>query len=167
MGNLFQRESKDCRSFQDALEELPVKGNARLSAEEWIAELPAAEVKHAGECVTCHTALEEFAETRNALAGMATVEAGPWFVSRVMAAIATKEREDAVQDGVWNSVRRLAPRLVAVSALLLVVGGSWALEQTRTDVATANGRSGDMVFDSSVVPASYDDGLGTIYQVRP
>jgi anti-sigma factor RsiW len=168
MGNLFNRESKYCRSFRDAMDELPVKGNARISVQAWLDELPAAEAKHAGECEACRTALEGFAETRNALARMAVPAAGPWFTSRVMAAITAKEREDAVQDGVWNGVRKLAPRLVAVSALLLVVGGSWALEQSQRDVATADGRgSGDMVFDSSVVPTWYDDGLGTIYEVRP
>lgn len=167
MENLLDRESKACRSFRDALEELPVKGDARMSVQERLEQLPASEAKHAEECEACRTALEEFAETRNALARMAMPVAGPWFTSRVMAAIAAKEREDAVQDGVWNSVRKLAPRLVAVSALLLVVGGSWALEQSRRDVATADGRSGDMVFDSSVMPTWYDDGLGTIYEVRP
>lgn len=167
MGNLFNRENKDCRSFQNAMDELPVKGNARMSAQECLEELPAGEAKHAGECEACRTALEEFAETRNALAGMVLPEAGPWFTSRVMAAIAAKQREDEVQDRVWIGVRKLAPRLVAVSALLLVVCGSWAVEQSRKEVATADGRGGDMVFDSSVTPTWYDDGLGTINEVRP
>lgn len=166
MGNLFQRESKDCRSFRDALEELPVKGDARMSAEEWRGELPAEDAAHLGSCAACREALEEFAETRNALAGMKAPEAGPWFTARVMAAIAAREEEEEA-DGVWISVRRLAPRLVAVSALLLVVGGSWAVQQTRRDVATAEGRNGDIVVDSSSAPPSYDDGMGTLSEVRP
>ena len=161
MGNLFQRESEECRKFRDALDELPLEGNAR-SLEEWREELPDEEAAHERACTACQAALEQFAETRDALAGMATPEAGPWFTARVMAAIAAKEKED----GVWISVRRLAPRLVAVSALLLVVGGSWALEQ-RSRESIAERRSGDVVFDSPGSATWYDDGLGTMNEVRP
>lgn len=164
MGNLLNRDEANCRRFLDALEELPLSGGTRKSAEEWRAELPEAEDEHAGRCEVCRTALEGFAETRNALTGVVAHEPGPWFTARVMAAINAREEKE---DGVWISVRRLAPRLVAVSALLLVLGGSWALELRKTDGLNAERRSGDMVFDSSVAPTSYDDGLGMTIEVRP
>jgi hypothetical protein len=164
MGNLLNRDEANCRRFLDALEELPLSGGTRKSAEEWRAELPEAEDEHAGRCEVCRTALEEFAETRNALTGVAVHEPGPWFTARVMAAINAREEKE---DGVWIGVRRLAPRLVAVSALLLVLGGSWALELRKTDGLNAERRSGDMVFDSSVAPTWYDDGLGMTIEVRP
>jgi hypothetical protein len=165
MGNLLKRDEQNCRRFLDALEELPLSANTRKSAEEWRAELPEVEEEHAGRCEACRTALEEFAETRNALAGVTVQEAGPWFTVRVMAAI--NAREEEARDGVWISVRRLAPRLVALSALLLVLGGSWALELRKTEGMNAERRGGDLVFDSSVAPTSYDDGLGTTSEVRP
>ena len=165
MGNPLNREEKNCRRFLDALEELPLSGNTRMSAEEWRAELPEVEEVHAGTCEACRAALEEFAATRNALAGMTVQEAGPWFTVRVMAAI--NAREEEARDGVWISVRRLAPRLVALSVLLLVLGGSWALELRRTEGMNADRRGGDLVFDSPVAPTSYDDGLGTTSEVRP
>jgi len=167
MGNLLNRDEKNCRRFLDALEELPASGNLRKSAEEWLAELPEADEEHAGSCEACRTALEEFTETRNALSGMTVPKAGPWFAARVMAAISAREREEEARDGVWISVRRLAPRLVALSALLLVLGGSWALELRKTDRMNAERRGGDMVFDSSVAPTWYDDGLGVTSEVRP
>jgi hypothetical protein len=167
MGNLLNRDEQNCRRFLDALEELPVSGNMRKSAEEWRAELAEAEVAHAGGCEACRTALEEFAETRNVLAGIAVQEAGPWFTARVMAAINAREKEEEVRDGVWISVRRLAPRLVALGALLLVLGGSWALEQRKTERMNPERRGSDMVFDSSVAPTWYDDGLGMTSEVRP
>jgi hypothetical protein len=167
MGNLLNREEENCRRFLDALEELPASGGATMSAEEWRAELPEAEEAHAGSCEACRTALEEFAETRNALAGITVQEAGPWFTARVMAAINAREKEEEAQDGVWISVRRLAPRLVALSALLLVLGGSWALELRSKEGMNAERRGGDMVFDSSVAPTWYDDGLGMTSEVRP
>jgi predicted anti-sigma-YlaC factor YlaD len=165
MGNLLKRDEENCRRFLDALEELPPSGNTRKSAEVWRAELSEAEEEHAGHCEACRTALEEFAETRNMLAGVAVQEPGPWFTARVMAAI--NAREEETRDGVWISVRRLAPRLVALSALLLVVGGSWALELRKTDRLNAERRGGDMVFDSSTAPTWYDDGLGMTIEVRP
>jgi len=167
MGDLMHRENADCRKLLDALEALPVDGGIRLSAEEWRVELPAEEAAHAAGCEACRTALEEFAETRNSLAGIEVQEAGPWFTARVMAAIAAKEREDEIQDSVWIYVRRLAPRLVAFSALLLVVGGGWALQQRNTDLARTEHHGGDMVFDSSTAPTWYDDGLGAMNEVRP
>jgi hypothetical protein len=167
MGNPLNRDEVNCRRFLDALEELPANGNTRMSAAEWRTELPVAEEEHAGRCEACRTALEEFAETRNALSGMTAPEAGPWFTARVMAAINAREREEEARDGVWISVRRLAPRLVALSALLLVLVGSWALELRKTEGMNTERRGGDMVFDSSIAPTWYDDGLGMTSEVRP
>jgi anti-sigma factor RsiW len=167
MGNPLNRDKQNCRRFLDALEELPLSGGLRKSAEEWRAELPEGEDVHAGSCEACRTALEEFAETRNALAEAPVEKPGPWFATRVMAAISAREQEEEVRDGVWISVRRLAPRLVALSALLLVLGGSWALELRKTEGMNAERRGGDMVFDSSTTPTWYDDGLGTTSEVRP
>ena len=167
MGNLLNRDEEICRRFLDALEELPPSGNTRKSAEEWRAELPEAEEEHAGRCEACRMALEDFAETRNALAGVTVQGAGPWFTARVMAAINAREKEEEARDGVWISVRRLAPRLVALSALLLVLGGSWALELRKTDRLNAERRGGDLVFDSSAAPTWYVDGLGATSEVRP
>jgi predicted anti-sigma-YlaC factor YlaD len=167
MGNLLKRDEENCRRFLHALEELPPSGSTRKSAEEWRAELPEAEEEHAGRCESCRTVLEEFAETRNALSGIAVQEPGPWFAGKVMAAINAREREEEARDGVWISVRRLAPRLVALSALLLVLGGSWALELRKTEGMKVERRGGDMVFDSSVAPTWYDDGLGITTEVRP
>jgi hypothetical protein len=167
MGNLLQRENENCERFRDALEALPVDGNPRRSAEAWRAELPEAEARHAGECTLCESALEEFAETRSALAGMTLAQPGPWFTARVMAAINAREREQETRDGVWISVRRLAPRMVAFSALLLILGGGWAVQQQSNDTVKMNRRGGDVVFDSPSTPTWYDDGLNTMNEVRP
>lgn len=151
MGKLFGRENESCERFRDALDALPVV--------EWRAELPAAEAKHLETCESCRTVLEEFAETRSALTELALPEPGPWFAKRVMAAIDAKEREEEAADGVWISVRRLAPRIVAVSALLLVLGGSWAVQQRNRDLANVEGKGWDMVFDSPAGPTLYDDSV--------
>jgi hypothetical protein len=167
MGNLVNRDEQNCRSFLDALEELPLNGGTRRSAEELLVELPEAQGEHAGGCAACRAALEEFAETRNALAGIVVHEPGPWFATKVMSAINAQEQEEEARDGVWISVRRLAPRLVALSAVLLVLGGSWAFELRNSDGLNAERRGGDLVFDSSVAPGSYDEVFGVTNEVRP
>jgi anti-sigma factor RsiW len=167
MGNLLQRENENCERFRDALDALPLGESPRRSAGEWRAELPEAEARHGAECAACLTALEEFAETRNLVAGMPLAQPGPWFTARVMAAINSREREEESRDGVWISVRRLAPRMVVFSALLLILGGSWAVQQQSNDTATVDRRTGDVVFDSPVAPTWYDDGLSTMNEVRP
>jgi predicted anti-sigma-YlaC factor YlaD len=167
MENLSNRDEQYCRSFLDALEELPLNGGTRRSAEELRVELPEKQGEHLSGCETCRTALEEFAETRNALAGIVVHEPGPWFATKVMAAINAQEQEEEARNGVWINVRRLAPRLVALGALMLVLEGSWALELRKTDGLNAERRGGDLVFDSSVAPGSSDEVFGITNEVRP
>jgi len=50
MGNLFHRENETCRSFRDALEELPVNRGRQMSAEEWLGEVLAEDAEHAEAC---------------------------------------------------------------------------------------------------------------------
>lgn len=126
----------NCQQFLDELEGLPVEVNGETTLESVRASLVGAARQHAGECANCRESLEEFAETRRMLRRLAqpAPEAGPWFVKRVMGAIAAKENElDERRTGVWTSVRRLAPRLAAVGAVLLMLGGSWAYEQNQAE----------------------------------
>jgi len=125
-----------CTEFLEELERLPSGLPGRNPAGNWRERLPPAAREHTVKCAECAAALEDFAETRAAMAGMAerVAEPGLWFVSRVMAAIVAKERELEEQtNGVWISVMRLAPRLAAFAAVLLVLGGTWALELRRAE----------------------------------
>ena len=125
-----------CDAFLAELDRLPAGLPGRLTAGDWRELLPQEAREHAGSCANCEAALEDFAETRQALAGMAESlpEPGPGFVGRVMAKIRAQERELEEQaNGVWISVMRLAPRLAALAAVLLVLGGTWALELRRAE----------------------------------
>ena len=165
MVNPLNRENENCKRFREELESLPTGEQTRRNVEEWRAELPVAEARHLASCQECLQALEEVVETREALAGYTTPEPGPWFKTRVMAAIAAQEREEEATDGVWMYVRRLAPRVVALSALLLALGGSWAVQQRNRDVASSKG--GDIVFDGTPGQNLYDDSLTSVSEVRP
>jgi len=127
----------ECQEFLSELEELKLEASQPVTARAVQAELPEMAKQHALHCEQCAVALEDFATTREALREMKTLsEPGPWFVTRVMAAIKSAENEiEEKRDGVWISVRRLAPRLAAFAALLLVLGGTWAMELQRREAA--------------------------------
>lgn len=128
----------NCERFLEELEQLPAGLPGKATAGDWREMLPEEAREHATACAKCKAALEDFAETRQALAGMAESlpEPGQWFASRVMAKIRAQEQEMEEQaNGVWISVRRLAPRLAAFAAVLLVLGGTWALELRRAEHA--------------------------------
>jgi hypothetical protein len=54
----------------------------------------------------------------------------PWFVPRVMAAIAARESELRRSVDTWVIVPKLARRLTWVSALALVLAGTWLFGQS-------------------------------------
>jgi len=125
-----------CEDFLSELENIPVDGPA---TRELLAEVLEEARRHASECANCAEAVRVLAETREALAGMKAgqTEPGPWFVTRVMRAITAKEEEiEESRNSVWLGVRRLAPRMAAFAAVLLVLGGTWAMELRRTDRQT-------------------------------
>jgi hypothetical protein len=171
MRNLLNREEENCRRLRDALEELPAAGDAEVSVEECLGELSEAGRAHVMSCEACREALEELVETRIALRPMAalTPDAGPWFTARVMSAIAAKEKEEALTetDGVWLNVRKFAPRLAAVSVLLLIIGGTWVVQLRQAEAQQASKRTGDFVFDASTSPVWSDDGITSGFEVRP
>jgi hypothetical protein len=133
-GNCIRPE---CQKFLSELEELKLEAGKPATARAVQTELPEMAKQHALRCEGCAVALEDFATTREALLEMkALSEPGPWFVTRVMAAIKSAENDiEERKDGVWISVRRLAPRLAAFAALLLVLGGTWAMELRRRETA--------------------------------
>jgi len=119
----------NCQLLLEQLEQLP-----RESAGDLSELLPPQVREHAANCPSCQAALQDLIETRQAFAPLraSAHEPSPWFVSRVMAAIRAKEKELEEQaDGVWLYVMRLAPRLTAFAAVLLVFGGTWAMQLHR------------------------------------
>jgi hypothetical protein len=126
------REVRGCQEFREELEALPLK-NTQLVLD----GLSPALLEHASGCAGCREAAEGLALTRAALQplGELSPEPGPWFATRVMAAIAGRESEMDLSDAVWVSIRRLAPRLVAVCALLLLLASTWTYQLRRVEIA--------------------------------
>ena len=153
----------ECEAFLEALEATsPDKGTEALPGV--LLELINGVTRgHAEVCADCKAAVEAMSVTRRELARLseAAVEPGPWFTTRVMAAIRAKESEiEEKKNGVWVSVRRLAPRLVAFCTLLLVLGGTWALEVRKAEEARqAEMRPVESLFDATATTPLNDDVL--------
>lgn len=158
----------NCEWFLNELEGLPADGPGGARPEELLTRMAAGAREHAARCASCEQALQDFVETRNALEGMKAglPEAGRWFTSRVMGAIRVREEEiEEKKEGVWVSVRRLAPRLVLFAAVLLVLGGSWAIEVRRADHARRQElRPVESLFEGAPNAAVNDDIIASSYQ---
>lgn len=145
MWNPLKRNSSECDRFRESLEEA----------------VPTTLRGHAAECRDCQAAVEELAASRELLSALPKqAQVGPWFAPRVMAAIRARESELRRSADAWTVVPKLARRLTWVSALALLLAGSWLfgwtaatpLKPVSTDI------TGEPVPDYAA-PANNDDML--------
>ena len=133
---LFSRGFKDaCAEFHDALEhvsnvdEVALNGVARESL---LAQLPERARQHARLCGDCRSAAGELLEVRRMFQHQDHgAEPGPYFLTRVMAAITDREAELEKTSQTWAAVPRLAYRLSVLASLSLLVAGGWLYQQPR------------------------------------
>lgn len=160
MTNELEMRNSECRRFLEKLEGLARSDAEGATAPSVLAQMSSEARGHAKVCEDCKLAVENLVETRRALQPMSAgvAEPGPWFVTRVMAAIRVRESElEERRNGVWLSVRRLAPRLVALCTVLLVVGTTWAVQLRREDIARrAALGSAESVFEAVRAPLNDD-----------
>jgi hypothetical protein len=122
MRNPLKKSDAECDRLRESLEELSDGG-----------ALPEEMRKHASECRDCEDAVDELMASRALLSALPRqAGAGPWFVPRVMAAIAARESELRRSFDTWVIVPRLARRLSWVSALALLLAGTWLFGQPAT-----------------------------------
>jgi hypothetical protein len=167
MRELPMGEQIDCVWLQNQLEDLPPGDVGSASA--LLAQLPEEARTHAAACAECRAAVQDFVDTRQVLAAMSEnlPQAGPWFTTRVMRAIATQEREvEERQTGFWVYVRRLAPRLVALATLVLMLGGTWAFQERRAATRAQGGQIGptEGIFEAVPTAAPNDDIIATAHE---
>ncbi len=164
MANQLELKNSECRRFLEEMETAPVSDGRDGTAEATLERMSSEARGHVGVCVDCRVALEDLLDTRRALQPMSApvAEAGPWFAARVMAAIRSRENElEERSNGVWIGVRRLAPRLVALCALVLVLGSTWAYQVTQGELARQlQLNPGESVFESVPAPLNDDVMLG-------
>lgn len=121
------KENENCKRFRDGLEEAAGKLEGAIRIEDGIALLPEEQREHVTACTDCLEAANDLVKVKALFNGAASYaeEERPWFAARVMAAIASRERELAERVSAWTEFPRFASRLAWVSAILLLVGTTW------------------------------------------
>lgn len=119
--------NENCRKFRDALERGAARLEEAVSVESLTADLSDEQREHLDACADCHEAANDLVKVKALFNGAASFvsEERPWFAARVMAAIASRERELAERVTAWTEFPRFASRLAWVAAILLLAGTTW------------------------------------------
>ena len=127
MWNLLKSDGEDCRKLRDGLEEAAAKHAHAVSVLTLTKGLTAEERKHIEMCSDCRETVQELVATKELSQGAASFaeDERPWFASRVMAAIASRERELAGRVSAWAEFPRFASRLTWVAAIVLLASTTW------------------------------------------
>ena len=155
---------RECADFHDAIERISsVKRSEDVMAlnnvardsmapdtialDTLLARLPEGARKHVNHCGDCRSAARELLEVRAMFQREDTgAQPGPYFLARVMAAIADRELELEKSSQTWAAVSRLAYRLSVLASLTLLVAGGWLYQQphhaTFAGVTTAQSNEG-------------------------
>jgi hypothetical protein len=144
------RNRDECRPLRDSLE-----------ISDGMTALPAPLQKHLAVCADCQAAADELLVSRALLRKIPPqlVEPGPWFAPRVMAAIAVRESSLRRSQEAWTVVPKLAARLTWVSAVALLLAGTWLYQSPNSTQKSSNESGMESLFDSPSTPPPQDDGL--------
>ncbi len=130
MWNLRKKNYEECRTLRDALEEGAATQVHIVSVESLKEELTAEERRHLESCSDCREAVKVLVAAKGLFEDFPSFaeEERPWFSTRVMAAIASRERELAGRVSAWTEFPRFASRLTWIAAILLLAGTTWFYE---------------------------------------
>jgi len=131
MWNLLKKSDGECGKVRDLLEDSAAARPDAASIGELSEVLSASAQTHIAACVSCQEAAQDLLATREIFKGVASSleMERPWFATRVMAAIAARERELSEAASTWLAVPRFASRLALASGALLLVASTWLYER--------------------------------------
>jgi len=131
MWDLLKKSDEECKKLRDLLEDSAIARSSAARVEAWSQTWPAAQQTHLATCGSCQEAAQDLFATREIFEGVASsaVVERPWFATRVMAAIAARERELSEAASTWLAVPRFASRLAMASGALLLVASTWLYER--------------------------------------
>jgi hypothetical protein len=157
----FGRRETPCDLLQGWLEGTRSPENVRETYENLLATAPPESRGHAEACADCREAAADLVALRNLVRELdAAPVAGPWFVPRVMATIASQEAERSRAAAIWLAVPRFASRLSWVAATALVFTFAWLYERpVSSPPQTASAYASEHLFDPPALPAHPDDVL--------
>ncbi len=144
------KNREECERLRDSLE---------IGAE--MADLSARLQEHLSFCADCQAAADDLLMSRALLRKMPPqlVKPGPWFAPRVMAAIAARESNARRSQEAWTVVPRLAARLTWISALALLLAGTWLYQSPSSTQKSGNESGMESVFDAPSASPPQDDVL--------
>jgi len=172
MWNLLKKRDEECWKLQDLLEESAAVLPEAVSAEQLSEAWPAPQRNHIAACETCQEAAQDLLATREMFKGVASTSqvATPWFATRVMAAIAARERELSEVASTWLAVPKFASRLAIASGALLLVASTWLYERP-VPVPTPNQQASTLAAQESLFeapsPVNQDDVLVNMQENKP
>jgi hypothetical protein len=163
MWNLLKKNDEECRELQDLLEESAAARPGAVRVEELSEDWPAAQREHLAACGNCQEAAQDVFATREIFYGVVSQaeQARPWFATRVMGAIRSRERELAFGASLWSAFPRFASRLAWAAAIVLLAGSAWLYERpgAAPNKAPAAAASQEYLFEAPVPPMNQDDVL--------
>ena len=160
MWDLLKRGKMACEAFEDELERVGGELPSDVDGKRLLAEVSAEGRSHYAGCTKCRAAAEYFAESRRIFAGIeqSTPVAGPWFATRVRAAIEAEEKVLALREGLWIAIPKYATRLALVTAIVLLAGTTWLFERQIARQASGSTNE-EFLFGSPTQQPSQDDVL--------
>jgi len=158
MWNLLKSDDEDCGKLRDALEEAEAKHADAVSVQTLTGEFTTGERKHIEMCSDCREAVQELVSTKELFQGAASFaqEERPWFASRVMAAIASRERELAERVSAWAEFPRFASRLTWVAAIVLLASTTWFYRSVVRAPSYSSTGSQESIFEAPQQPTPDD-----------
>lgn len=170
MRDLLNKGNEECEKLVDLLED-SARATARAESVEALLEaLPPAQRTHAAACSNCREAIRDVVGARALLRGTVAQghEPGPWFVTRVMAAIAAKEKELSEVTRTWLAVPKFALRLALASCAVLLVASTWVFESRSTTVKQSSPLAPqESLFEAPQSSANQDDILVSVPERNP
>jgi hypothetical protein len=166
-------KNRECWSFRAQLEDAATAAPEAKTAAELLTVTPVLRV-HFEACASCREAAEALLITRATLSAMPSTAdlGGPWFASRVMAAIAESKAELARAADTWTFLPKLAARLTWASSIALLLASAWLYQKPAsapvqtTPKVVATDITGEPLVDSSTLPANDDVLVSLAEQTR-
>jgi hypothetical protein len=148
--SLLKRNDKECRRLRDALERAAATCGASVSVKNLTGELTPEEQKHLSVCDDCQEAVRDLVATKELFRGAASFaeDERPWLAARVMAAIASRERDLAQRVSAWTEFPRFASRLALVTAIVLLAGTTWFYESVQRSPSYPSTGSQESIFEA-------------------
>jgi hypothetical protein len=170
MWSLLKKNDDECERLRDLLEDSAAGLPAATRMEELSEAWPAAQRNHLATCGRCQEAAQDLLATREIFKGVgsATGMVRPWFSTRVVAAIAARERELTEAASTWLAVPKFASRLALASAALLLLTSTWLYEKPlpAPNQQAVSLAAQESLFESSP-PANLDDVLVPVQENNP